>query len=233
MTDRWTPYLSPYVDGEMDAGELGLLEAHLETCAECRVTVRQLRGVLEWAQTYPGTPPARDGWRGIAAAIREPASAEAEVVDLGAARTRRRRPTLGFTVPRAVAAAALLLLAGAAGWWLRGAGQEPMPAASAMAELAPAGGSHAEAALLAAQKYSTAVAELERALLVESRLDTSTARVIRDKLGAIDRAITEARQALAADPESAYLAEHYAHMMGRKLALLRNASRAEETRVRS
>jgi hypothetical protein len=103
----------------------------------------------------------------------------------------------------------------------------------AIAEVVPGGGSHAESALLAAQRYSTAIAELERVVLRESGLDTSTARVIREKLGAIDRAITEARQAIAAEPENAYLAEHYARMMGRKLALLRHASRAVDTRART
>lgn len=233
MTDRWTGHLSAYVDGELHAGDFGLLEAHLEACTECRRTVRQLAGVREWARSYPGSPPARDGWPAIAAAIRELAATDTAVVDLDEARAARRPPTWGATVPRAVAAAALLLLAGAGGWWLRGAGEEAAPAAPATAEMAPAAGSQAEAALLAAQRYSAAVADLERALLHESWLDSSTARVIREKLGAIDRAIAEARQALASDPESAFLAEHYAHMMGRKLALLRNASRVAEARIQS
>ncbi len=40
----------------------------------------------------------------------------------------------------------------------------------------------------------------------------------------IDRAIGEARDALVRDPNSVYLADHYAGMMRTKLSLLRNAA---------
>jgi hypothetical protein len=61
-------------------------------------------------------------------------------------------------------------------------------------------------------------------LLEQDGLDSVTIRVLRDKLLVIDRAIAEAREALARDPSSPYLADHYAGMMRTKLTLLRNAA---------
>ena len=74
-------------------------------------------------------------------------------------------------------------------------------------------------------RYAAAVADLER-LLAQRRgqLDTTTVRVIEKNLGIIDRAIRDAQSALAADPANAYLNQHLAQAMRRKLELLRQAT---------
>src|SRR5438445_400088 len=56
------------------------------------------------------------------------------------------------------------------------------------------------------------------------RLDSATVRVLTQSLVTIDSAIVQARRALAADPGSAYLNQHLADTMRRKLELLRRAS---------
>ena len=73
--------------------------------------------------------------------------------------------------------------------------------------------------------YDLVIARLEQ-LLAEHRtaLDTATVRVLEKNLEIIDRAIAEARAALAADPASAYLNHHLARTMRRKVDLLRQAS---------
>src|SRR5216684_611382 len=57
-----------------------------------------------------------------------------------------------------------------------------------------------------------------------SGLDPTTVRVIEKNLGIIDRAIRDAQSALAVDPANAYLNQHLAQAMRRKLELLRQAA---------
>jgi len=76
-------------------------------------------------------------------------------------------------------------------------------------------------------RYDAAVAELQSAMeqgRASGRLDSATVRVLTQSLVTIDSAIVQARRALAADPGSAYLNQHLADTMRRKLELLRRAS---------
>jgi len=50
--------------------------------------------------------------------------------------------------------------------------------------------------------------------------------VVEQNLATIDRAIAEARRALAADPNNLYLHDHLANTMRRKMGLLRRATAA-------
>jgi hypothetical protein len=79
--------------------------------------------------------------------------------------------------------------------------------------------------VLAEQKYDAAVAELEQVLQQgRGTLDTTTVHVLERNLALIDRAIADARRALAADPHNAYLNAHLAGTMRRKIDLLRQAA---------
>jgi hypothetical protein len=81
------------------------------------------------------------------------------------------------------------------------------------------------ASATASQSYAAAVADLERVLASgRGQLDTATVRVIQQNLEAIDKAIAQAQQALAADPANMYLNTHLAETMRRKLDLLRQAA---------
>jgi hypothetical protein len=77
----------------------------------------------------------------------------------------------------------------------------------------------------AARSYDTAVDDLERILAEgRGRLDTTTVRVLEQNLALIDRAIAQARRAVAADSANVYLNSHLAETMRRKIDLLRQAA---------
>jgi len=71
-------------------------------------------------------------------------------------------------------------------------------------------------------RYDAAIAELEAALDAKrSRLNPETVRIVAANLATVDKAIVDARAALAADPASRYLNAHLASTMRRKVDLLR------------
>jgi anti-sigma factor RsiW len=225
MTDKWTNRLSAYLDGELESADRAALEAHMEECEECRIVLRQLRGVLDWARSYQGSEPKSDAWPAIATEIRK---AQRAVVDLNV--ERERRPSrMRFSVPQLIAAGIALLLVGS-GSWLVARTTAPRDRIAAVIDVsAPPEAFAVEAAIHAAQTYGPAIADLQRILLKEGALDTTTVRVLRDKLAIIDKAIDEAQEALARDPASAYLTDHYTWIMRKKLSVLRSVARRVES----
>ncbi len=222
MTDKWTDSLSAYLDDELDSVDCAALEAHLEECEECRAALKQLRGVVGWAQGYSGSEPKRDVWPDVASEIRKTQRA---VVNLGAereARSTRRR----FSMPQLIAAGISLLVVGSGSYMVARSTVPEDRIAAVIDVSAPPEGFAVAAAINAAQTYGPAIADLERVLLEEeSGLDTATVRVLREKLAIIDRAMTEAQEALANDPNSGYLIDHYTGMMRKKLSVLRTVAR--------
>ena len=84
---------------------------------------------------------------------------------------------------------------------------------------------HLEAVSLADAQYDAAVADLERALAKgRGRLDKTTIAIVEENLTIIDRAIAQAREALAADPANSYLSGHLIEARRKKLDLLRRAA---------
>lgn len=194
MNDQWTHRLSEYVDGELASGERAALEAHLATCADCRATLEELRRVVARAKALEDRPPRVDLWPGIHARL-----------------TPGRR--VSFSVPQLLAASIALVLLSGGGVWLA---LRPPPAPSP---------SPATVQTVRWARADAAVAELQEALgRNEARLDTATVRVVRQSLAVIDKAIDQARRALAADPGNAYLNLHLADTMRRKVELLRRAN---------
>ena len=126
----------------------------------------------------------------------------------------------------ALAASIGVLLVGSGSWWLARATAPEDRIAAVMDLSAPAEGLSVASAIHAAQTYGPAIADLERMLLTEQgTLDTATVRVLREKLAIIDRAMAEAQEALAQDPNSEYLVDHYTGMMRKKLSVLRTVAR--------
>jgi hypothetical protein len=237
--DPWSERLSEYLDGEMDAAARVAIERHLAGCHECTRLLADLRRVVDHAQTLEDTPPAEDLWSGIAAQI-EP-------------RTKIVRPPAGwwtrrfdFSMPQLAAAGIVLVGLSAAAVWLAlrsPAGGVPAPATSGspIAAIPPAesvatspapartpgagttvvsyGSSSANAG------YDAAVAELEQTLAEgRGRLDPRTLHIVEQNLRVIDRALTEARQAVTDDPGNAWLRMHLAATMKRKVDLLRSVT---------
>jgi len=228
MTDQWTDRLSEYLDGELLTGERTALEQHLLGCADCRATLAELRRVVARAQALDDTPPAADLWPAIARRIGGGGSDlpdVPDVIDLTARRVRRR---ISFTLPQLAAAGiALMLVSGSVVWKVLNHGvasvAQVTPAQPVIAPTPPPDGT--PAAWSGDASYDHVIARLEQALAEHrTALDTATVRVLEKNLEIIDRAIAEARAALAADPASAYLNHHLARTMRRKVDLLRQAS---------
>lgn len=221
MTDQWTDRLSEYLDQALSPEERRELETHLDGCDACRETVAGLERVVGRARQLEDRPPARDLWPGIAARIGSSGPATRSGEQSWTQRIRLRR--LALSVPQLMAAGVALAVVSAGTAWVMardGSGgtalapQDSLP----LAQVRPVAG-FTEGA------YQTAVRDLERALAEgRDRLDTGTVRVVEQSLQAIDAAIMEARRALAADPSSAYLNDHLAETMRRKLDLMRRAA---------
>jgi anti-sigma factor RsiW len=213
MTDQWNDRLSEYIDDELTPAERTALEAHLASCRECTMTLDELREVVERAATLPARPPAADLWTGI-----EPRLERSATVMPFQARTVTRR--LSFTIPQLVAAGlALMVMSGGGVWVLQHGGR-----ATDLPQVAAADPSVVPASLTD-PRYDEAIADLEQALNAgRADLDPGTIKILEANLDAIDKAIDQSRQALAADPANVYLNSHLADARQRKLALLRRAT---------
>jgi len=218
MNDIWTNRLSEYLDGELDNTERAALDAHLATCGACFATLGELKRVVARAQALQDSQPDKDLWPSIRARL------SPEHASGGGARhaatTARRRFT--FSVPQLLAASVALVLmsGGAVGIAMhQQPSNTPAPAAARL---------HERGMATAASWTGTtdaAIADLQASLTQnESRLDTTTVRIVRQNLAIIDRAIAEARVALQKDPGNAYLNLHLANTMRRKVELLRRVN---------
>ena len=87
---------------------------------------------------------------------------------------------------------------------------------------------------MADAQYDAAVTDLEKALSAgRGHLDASTVATVEHNLQIIDQAISQAREALVADPANSYLSSHLVEARRRKLELLRRATAlATETNKR-
>jgi tetratricopeptide (TPR) repeat protein len=231
-TDIWRARLSEYLDGELASPERAALEEHLEECGDCRALLDDLRRVITQASRLVDSPPSEDLWAGIAERIHAEKPAG---IDRGAStvtdrhRSREASRKLSFSMPQLAAAAVLLVtVSSGVAWQLAGgfssrqeevAGPAPTAVASELLRVAR----------VANLDYESAIAQLETALDAgRQSLDTATVRKVAERLALIDRAIEEARQALAADPSNAYLNHYLAGTMRRKLDLMRRTAALTE-----
>ena len=205
MSDQWTDRLSEYLDGELAGADRVALEAHLERCGDCAEALAGLRRVVMRARALEDRPPAADLWAGVAERI-------------GAA-PRHRGFT--FSLPQLLAAGVALAVLSASGAWLL----HPEPQGVAFQAAPPQVPVTAVGAGTASRSYDAAVDDLEQILAEgRGRLDTATVRVLEENLALIDRAIAQARRAVAADSANLYLNTHLAETMRRKIDLLRQAA---------
>ena len=214
--------LSAYLDGELSPSERARVDDHVSTCAECRIVLDDLKAIVVTAPYYEGEAPTRDLWAGIKAGI----SAEKEVPLAG-----RRTAGDGRRFSFAQLIAACLAFAAIAGGSVYvalkpdAAAVEAPVVATDPASRPPAVPSVTSASARAGEIYDAAIGDLERVLAEgKAELDPKTLRVIEENLRIIDRAISEARSAIAADPANAYLRSQVAANMRRKLGILRQAT---------
>lgn len=222
MNDQWTDRLSEYLDGELADAERMALEAHLATCADCTAVLADLRRVVARAQALDDRPPARDLWSGIADRI------GVSTDDLARRRARRR---VSFTVPQLIAASVALIAmsAGVARVVLRPTtNREPAAMNPGSVSVVPVAIQKAGAtADHDVQDLRLALADGQRT----GRLSPMTVHRIEHSLAVIDSALAEGKRALAVDPKSAYLNQHLADTMRRKMEFLREANRIASPRT--
>jgi tetratricopeptide (TPR) repeat protein len=225
MHDPWTDRLSEYLDGELSGAERAALERHLAACPTCTAVLADLERVVARARSLTAEAPGADLWSGISAQI----AAAARPATVRPIRHRRV-----FSLPQLAAAALAAAVAsgGLAWWWavdrtasaLRARPHADAPVPGPAHVGVPMGGVQ-PAALAAERKYDAAVADLERVLAQgRGRLDPKTVTIVEQNLARIDQAIADARRALAADPNNAYLNAHLARAMRWKIDLLRQAA---------
>lgn len=214
MNENWTDQLSEYLDGELDSTACIALESQLANDAELRATLDELRAVKSAAIGQIETSPAADLWPDIHDRISaEPA-------------THRRR-TIMVTIPQFAAAAGVMLLLGVG---LARMGLDTNPGAvdtGRLADVASSTDTRFASSGVASdpESYSLFVEDLESRLEAgQGVLANETLRVLEQSLFKIDQAITQAKTALEADPNNAYLNQHLASARARKLRLLENAT---------
>lgn len=211
MHDAWNDRLSEYLDGELEPPDRAAMETHLATCARCREDLDGLRAVVAHAATLRDVAPDAELWPGVASRI----AAKTSVRPF-----RRETRRFSFTLPQLVAAGlALMVLSGSMVWLARlGGPQTDFPPVAADT-------SHIKPVNFADRAYDEAIADLQETLDAgRGRLDDETLRILEENLSTIDRAITQCREALAADPANVYLNTYLAEARGKKLELLRQAA---------
>lgn len=247
MHEEWTDKLSEYLDGELPDDERYGVESHLAGCAHCAAVLAELQQVVAKAQALDPRPPQADLWAGVAARISEPRAAgvSGPGADVRAFPQPAARPArhISFTMPQAIAASLVIaLLSGGLVWSLASRFEGPAsqgsnagvrtpdtnPVVQSEVErpaAPPADDVQVVTVGVADPQYDAAVTDLENALKKgRGRLDANTIAVVEHNLQIIDRAIDQARQALAADPANSYLTGHLFETRRRKLDLLRRAA---------
>ena len=210
------PALDVLIDAPASEAERSRVLDHVAECAHCEEALATALQLREMARALPRERlPERDLWAGISARIDPRPAARPVATGPG----RRMAPWLPRTAAAAAGVAALLA-AGALGYLLRGGeGGSPVavavPAATAEAPAALASFASTEA------DYRSTVEMLE-AELHERRatLSPRTIATVEENLAIIDRAIEEARVALARDPSSADLPLLLANVYRQKVEVL-------------
>jgi hypothetical protein len=216
MSEHMLDQLSDYLDDELDSVAGAAVARHLAECQACAETLEQLRAVRTWAPGYSGLPTSRDLWpqvkRGIGTRARTTLP------------WHGRRVTIGM--PLLLAASVILVLLSATVVTLMRRGPADTVDSTSVV-IRKHGKWDYQKAGLTDQQYDTAVAQMEQLLATrDSVLEPGTLQVIRQSLMKIDKAIDDARQAIARDSNNAFLRASIAANMRRKLDLLRTAAQA-------
>lgn len=194
--------INDLVDETLPPAELKSALAHMSECEACRSEVDALRALLQRVAQLPTSiAPARD--------LRSEMWAKTE-----------RKTLWAWRFP--LAAAAVLLIVASSAITMLVTRAQPGPVlkveqpARAPVDL-----------VTLDRRYGDEVRELQRTLQQNrSSLSPETVRILEENLQIIDRAIQEARSAIATDPGSEMLGELLRSAYQRKLDLLKQAARS-------
>ena len=107
--------LTRYCDGELSAAEVERVDAHLESCAQCRATLDDIQFSARLVRQLSAVSAPASVWNGIDAALSEP----------------RRRFAGQFAMRWAFVCTLVLAVAASAYWWTRDAASGPWEVAHA------------------------------------------------------------------------------------------------------
>lgn len=196
--EQCAEWLGDAVDGALSPERQAQVDAHCRECESCRGLLNDLKEIRAAASRLDRFTPSPDLWNAIAAKV-EP-----------------RRAYSRSWVPVA-AAAALVMMLGTAAWFGFGArwGSSGGESAAILARNA------ASELQLAEQHYQNAITALEQLTVNrDTALDPAVAAEIAQSLQSIDRAITDSRAALKAQPDSFVAQTSLLEALRMKVALL-------------
>jgi hypothetical protein len=226
--------MNDYVDGRLDESEGEAVERHLRACSACSSEHRTLVAVLGHVTELPRSVlPEVDGWADLKTALEQ----RKEVVlpipgrDEGTFLSRGGNARNGTRVRVWLAVAAMLLVvlsSGITAIVLRSGDRSSDRAQMLPPDSATGGGAPTmlPASFRSTEgEYARTIDELRLAFEAQrGQLAPETVRTVERSLSLIDAAITEARDALVADPGNQTLVDLLSANYQRKLDLLRRTS---------
>lgn len=210
--------LNEWAEGGLSEFERAAVARHLEGCAPCRAEGERLAGLIADLAALPREVlPPRDLLPGIRRRIDAAGSAGSPGGRRGSMTGRRLALAASVTLVVVTAAATALIVRQ----------KEAAPVAGRDRPAATAPGPAAELRAVTAE-YDRAVEALAAELEARrGELDPATVRIVEENLALVDRAIREARAALAADPADDVLQRLVVASYEQKIDLLRRAARTE------
>jgi anti-sigma factor RsiW len=203
--------LVDFIDGRLDPDQERAVERHLDTCANCRALVVDLRTIRAAAFMLDRHEPGPAVW----ASLQQRVAAEPAPRSRGRVLAMPSRANWGVWL----AAAAAIVLATAISVWPLLRRSEPVAPQEASAE-ATVESVTAEFEA-AEQHYQKAITDLETIAKQDTgELDPQVAAVLQKNLAVIDQAIGESRAALESQPASGTAQEGLFDNLRSKVALL-------------
>lgn len=193
--------INDWLDGALSEEERAAADRHLASCADCRAELEACQQIIQRVQRLPAAiPPERDLRRDVWAQI-------------------DRRSLWHWRYPLAAAAVLLIAVSSVLTVLLTRPAHAPVGRSTSVQP--------ATVELVGLEAYRTEIATMQAALREHrAQLAPETVRILEENLSIIDRAIQEARQALASDPQSTTLNELLRSAYQRKLDLLKQAARS-------
>jgi Putative zinc-finger len=238
--DRFHELVRDWLDGDIDATSRAALEAHAATCDACRALMTDLRNIRQTASTLERHAPPPRVWTRLEQQLAaEPrfreAAARRGANIISISRGRRGASVWSWRSPVLALAASLLIVVGGSLYFLYRWTQGPTTAPTIATGTSSPGNNPSNApgpALVesidselqqAAAHYEKAIAGLEQvANASDSPLDPDVMAALHRNLGVIDKAITESRAALVAQPTSRVAQQSLFDAFRRKVALLQD-----------
>ncbi|MGH9386441.1 MAG: anti-sigma factor family protein [Vicinamibacterales bacterium] len=211
--DDLSNVLVDFIDGRLDPDAERAVERHLDSCADCRALVVDLRTIRAAAFMLDRHEPGPDVWKSLQERVAAEPAPRGRVLALPATRA-------SWSVWFAAAAAIVLAtLIGVLPFLRRDAQPVQPPEASAGAEATV---ESVTAEFEAAERhYQKAISDLETIAKQDTgELDPQVAAVLQRNLSVIDQAIGESRAALQSQPSNDTAQEGLFDGLRTKVALL-------------